>query len=536
MKLFKKLGIISLALTTLVGVASCDIESLNKNGAQINLDVDLNEKIELKVLYPNSGMSNTEFKKSRTTQYFEEITGYKVSYEQALSDMGNLVGNIMMSKLDYNMLKLESGTYMAMVSEGNFVDLKPALEKFGQNILNTIPQEAWDSVTQDGKIYAIPEIGFGQMIGSGLIWNMRQLNEVGITKTPETISEVHEALTKLQDKFGTEANNHQYHAFAMQAAQAYIEPLACAFDLNKDFYVNANNEVAHVMYSDNYLPYMKWLNELKRYNCISDEWQGYDCTKMIENFAKGNLGCAFLPYWYINSLVTSLAANKEFANEDEARESIAWSLHIKGDGTHGSAVQEKPKTLYYQSIGYYITIPAHMAEYGAYVIDWIDKRITDEAFEGYRLGEEGVHYEIVDSSDPDGIMVKIAGNDTYIKLKTKYKTQILPTSMYQTGVNPEVAKELWKISEISYNCWEILVDTDYDNIVGNALGMAPYIKGWSEIDIEARSWVLTYEQQIINANSDEVFDEKFNFMTTTWLQQKWTKEVNDNVQAWHKSK
>ena len=124
----------------------------------------------------------------------------------------------------------------------------------------------------------------------------------------------------------------------------------------------------------------------------------------------------------------------------------------------------------------------------------------------------------------------------YEELKTKYKTQILPTSMYQTGVNPEVAKELWKISEISYNCWEILVDTDYDNIVGNALGMAPYIKGWSEIDIEARSWVLTYEQQIINANSDEVFDEKFNFMTTTWLQQKWTKEVNDNVQAWHKSK
>ena len=35
MKLFKKLGIISLALTTLVGVASCDIESLNKNGGRI---------------------------------------------------------------------------------------------------------------------------------------------------------------------------------------------------------------------------------------------------------------------------------------------------------------------------------------------------------------------------------------------------------------------------------------------------------------------------------------------------------------------
>ena len=47
-----------------------------------------------------------------------------------------------------------------------------ALEKYGQNLLKTIPQEAWDAVTLDGKIYAIPEIGFGQMISCALVWNM----------------------------------------------------------------------------------------------------------------------------------------------------------------------------------------------------------------------------------------------------------------------------------------------------------------------------------------------------------------------------
>ena len=299
--------------------------------------------------------------------------------------------------------------------------------------------------------------------------------------------------------------------------------------------VNENNEVSHVMYSKQYQPYLKWLNSLVRDKIISAEWQGYTVSDILMNFSQGNLGCGYIPYWYINSLVTSLAANKDFANEEEAREALDWSLTIRGDGTHGSAVQEKGKTLYYESIGYYITIPVHMAEYGAYVIDWIDQRITDSAFEGYRLGDEGVHYNVVSADTLGAIKVKIGGEEKYIQLTKKYNSQILPTSMYQTGVNPKVAKELWKLSELSYNCWDILIETDYDNIVGNAIAMAPYIKGWSEIDIDARSWVITYEQQIINAESDAVFNDKMTFLTTEWLN-KWTKEVNANVQAWHKNK
>ena len=88
------------------------------------------------------------------------------------------------------MIKMESSTYFALVSGEAFVDLKPALEKYGQNLLKTIPQQAWDAVTVDGKIYAIPEVGFGQMRSSALVWNRRQLQEVGISKIPETMEEV----------------------------------------------------------------------------------------------------------------------------------------------------------------------------------------------------------------------------------------------------------------------------------------------------------------------------------------------------------
>ena len=528
-KVSRLLSLVFLLFLSVLALTSCGV-----TGTEINLNVDLNNKIALRTLYPNSGMSNSDFANGRTTKYFEELTGYQVTYEQALSDQTTIVQNISYSKQEYHMLKLEAGTFMATVSQDYYVDLKPALEKYGQNLLNTIPQEAWDAVTIDGKIYAIPEIGFGQMISCALVWNMRQLNEVGITKVPETFSEVHDAFMALQNHFSLD--NASYHAFAMQSAQAYIEPLASAFGLNKDFYENEEGKVTHVMYHDKYDDYITWLYNLVQANVISREWQGYSGTNIIEQFAKGNLGCAFMPYWNINSLVSSLAAGKDYANEDEARASLDWTLHVRGDGSHGTEVQDTPKSLYYESIGYYITVPAHMAEYGAYVIDWCDKRITEDGFLGYRLGDEGVHFNYTDANNPNGIKVTIKGEVKYIELLPKYDTEILPTSMYQTGVNPTVAKELWILSERSYKCWEILVETDYDNIVGNAIAMAPYIEGWSEIDIDCRSWVLTYEQQIINAKSQEKFDQVFNSLKTTWLKKYWTEKVSNNVQTWYDNK
>ena len=531
-KIFRGLTL-GLACLSAVGLTAC----FEYEEAVINLDVDLNQKIELNTLYPNSGMANTEFQSSRTTRYFEELTGYKVTYEQALDNQTTIVGNILLDQQPYHMLKLESGTYMAMVGDQNFVDLKPALEKYGQNILKTVPKEAWDAVTQDGKIYAIPEIGFGQMLGSALVWNMRQLNEVGITKVPETFTEVTDAFYALKNHFRTELGNEQYYAFAMQSACAYIEPLAAAFDLNKDFYENSKGEVEHVMFHDKYDDYLSYLNSLVRNQIISVEWQGYSGTNVYSEMAKGNLGCGYLPYWYINNLVASMATSSEYASEEEARNSLGWSLTIKGDGSYGTSVQSVGKTLYYQSIGYYITIPAHMAEYGAYVIDWIDQRITDSAFEGYRLGDLGVHYEYTTSSDKDAINVNIAGQDKYIKLLPAYNTDILPTSMYQTAVNPKVAKELWILSEQSYKCWKILLDeTDYDNIVGNAIAMAPYIQGWSEIDISSRSKVITYEQKIINDRNDTLFNEDLAALRKLWSSNYWTAEVSANVQSWYKNK
>ena len=525
-----------------------DVPSNNQTEPNLNPGIDFNNKPELRMLFPNSGLSNSEFDNCWATDYFEKQTGYKVKYEQSLSDQISDVSDILMNTRDYHMLKLESGVYNGFAShlETNFADLTDVLEKYGQDLLNKIPEEAWDAVRdENGRIYAIPETGFSGMIGTALVWNMDHLASIGYTEVPDTLGEVDDAFNKLQAKYGYDT---EYHAFAISSPNTYVNTLAAAFDCPKDFYENENGEISHVMFSQEYVNYTKWMTGLVDKQILSAMFASYDNQKIINNFALGNVSCGYLPYWTINSLIDKLL-EKQFLSEEEAREKLGWSLFIKGDGTAGSPVQEKAKYIAYDSVGYYCVVPNHMAVYAAYAVDWMNTKIKDEVFEGFKLGEEGVHYEWTTANDPEGIKIILpsTGKTKYVKVLSQYQVDILPISMYQTGANAEIAKELWPIVEKSYNAWSVLVPTeptkDYPyEVLGNAMEMAPYIPGWSNNDIYARSYVLTYEQNLYVDGLDN-YDEILTIMRAAWNKKYWNKmdnytgtTIGENVQAWYQSK
>lgn len=539
------IALLATLVSTLVALTYCEpfvewAERFKQDGSYELVEITDDNKPDLVTLFPNSGLSNSAFADGYLPDYFEELTGYKVDYQQALNGQDDLVQAILASKEPYHMLKLESGTYLKNVSNNAFVDLKPALEKYGKNLYGengvggVIPKEAWDAVTdaETGAIYAIPETGFSGMIMSALVWNMEQLEEVGITKVPETITEVNDAFYALQAHFGE--NNPLYHAFAMGGAQAYIQTLAAAWELPENFYVTGNNEISHVMYHPQYVKYMSWLTQLNEAKIISPGWEGFGAANLVTLFSQENLGCGYISYWNINDIVEKMSQSKGIS-EEEARANLGYSLLIRGTGDYGSVKQKEAKYLSYQTIGYYCAVPVHMAKYTPWVIDWIDQRITDEAFEGFRLGKEGLHFEYSNASDKDAIEVEISGETKYVKILPAYKTDILPGSMYQCGGNPKVGKELWCLSEQTYKAWPVLIEMDSPNAIKNPLSMCPYIAGWSEIDIECRSWVLTYEQQIINGKVSQI-ERRISSLKKNWVDKWWTSTVDANVQAWHKGK
>ena len=536
----------------------------DKANVQYEVEVDLNNKPTLTVLYPNSGMSDSDFKDSWTTKYYQETTGYNVNFYQTLGEQGDRVNTILAGQEEYHMLKLESGTFLKNQSQGAFVNLRPALEKYGKDLLKTIPQAAWDAVTdpETGAIYGIPEVGFAGMLGNALIWNIDQLEAAGVSDTiiekicnnsydnPITISEVTTALYALQNHFSQ--GNATYHAFTMAGAQAYIANIAAAFDLPENFFVDTDGKIKHTMYHSQYKPYMSYINQLVIDNVCSAGWKGYSSSDIISLFSKEQLGCAFMNYWSINDIVDKMAQNKGIS-EQEARDNVKWTLYIIGDGNYGTREQEEARYVSYSTIGYYCAIPVHMANYTSYVIDWMNTRITVENFEGYRLGQEGYHFDYTDENDPEGIEVLLSKRDEnnkavigedgkvvyetkYVKTYEAYNKEILPTSMYQCGVNPDVGKHLWILSEKSYNAWSVMVDNDLPCVLGNAIAMAPYIKGWSEIDIESRSWVLTVEQQMLNTLDATRIDSNISYLQKQWVKKFWKEEVDQAVQAWQQSK
>ena len=558
MKLKKGLRVLTMSMLLFVSIlclTSCDayeqwlLDNVYIEVKEANLNVDLNNKPELTTIFPASGLTDVEFANGWITKYFEKESGYKVKYEQFTSDETSAVTDIYMNQKPYHMMKLQSATYFPLLEEKdeNFTDLTDVLEIYGKDLLETIPEAAWDSVRdENGRIYAIPETGFSGMIGTALVWNMEHLASIGYTEVPDTLGEVDDAFNKLQEKYGK--GNVTYNAFATPSPLAYISPLASAFDCPEKFYENEKGEIQHVMFSKEYENYTRWMTGLVDKQILSAMFASYDNQKIINNFALGNVSCGYLPYYEINTLAERFATQQGLS-VDDARTKLDWTLFVKGDGTAGSPVQEKAKYIAYDSIGYYCVVPNHMADYAAYAVDWMNTKIKDTVYEGFRLGEEGVHYEWTTDGDPEGIKITLpsSGETKYVKLLPKYNKDILGISMYQTGGNPEVGTNLWVLSEVSYNAWSVLVpfeptpDYPYE-VLKNRMEMPPYIPGWSDVYSTSFTSVITNEQKMYTAGIEN-YEFQLNLMRGVWNDKFWHKKVKstgttieENVQAWYQAK
>lgn len=499
------------------------------------LDIDLENKPNLKGYYPNSGMSNSGFSNSFTTQISEELTGYSVEYTQDTSgNQKSAIENALLRKADYSFFKLESGSYEGVVGNQSLLNLKPFLEKFGQNLLEIIPENAWESVTLDGKIYAIPEISFSGygMQDDALVWNMSHLEAVGITKVPETISEINYAFKKLDEM--NSKNNINYSVLGLPGSQAMCNLLSSAFEVPDQFFEDENGVITPYIYHPNYQTYLNYLRSFVSNGYLFESWQGKLAIDVQTNLANGNHSVGYLSYWNVNSLVGAYSTLNK-VTEEEARENFGYTLRVKGDGESGSIVQEEGRLRASESIGYYMAIPSYQYEIAGYVIDWMDQRIKEENYKIITGGLEGVHYETVssDQAGNDGIIeITYDGETTYRKLLPQYNIDIEPNSMYATGVHPEVSRAYWPCREESYNCWEILYPLD-DTVIENPIAIRPYLEGWSSISITARSWIITYEQKYANDKTDATAQSTFEYLQRVFKTRYWKEDVAAEVQTWY---
>jgi putative aldouronate transport system substrate-binding protein len=82
------------------------------------------------------------------------------------------------------------------------IPLNDLIDKYGPNLKKVIPQSAWDFVTREGKIYAIPVINYVGNVGSERLLFVRKdyLDKVGITELPKTTDDFLNMLRAFRDK------------------------------------------------------------------------------------------------------------------------------------------------------------------------------------------------------------------------------------------------------------------------------------------------------------------------------------------------
>ncbi|HZG58099.1 extracellular solute-binding protein [Paenibacillus sp.] len=86
--------------------------------------------------------------------------------------------------------------YNKYVDKNVVIDLKPLLEKYGQNILKAYGQNAWDELSRDGKIYAIPQVDFPYGYAAWIRNDWLKTANLGV---PKSLSEFEQVLKTFRD-------------------------------------------------------------------------------------------------------------------------------------------------------------------------------------------------------------------------------------------------------------------------------------------------------------------------------------------------
>ncbi len=513
-------------------------------------------KIILNTYFPAFGQTNDKVKNGYIATHLKDITGYDVIYNQTSeSNADTQVQAMLTGKEAVDVLKISPTLFNNYVTDGYFTDLTEGIEKYAPN-LNTlceITDEQWEAVTYNDKIYAIPEVGHSTMVNVGLVWNMDHLHEVGINKIPETISEFDTAIRALQSHFGP--GNANYHAFGLAGTNADANPLTASFDVPKNWFENENGELENALFSDEMKNYLNYMHEIATLGVLANGWSTQLEANIVNNFVLGSCSVANLSYWNVTNLRESMIASyrgfpTNVVSENQKRNYVygeneheygiassdalvQWRVFLKGDGTHGTNVQEKGMARDSHGISYYIVVPVASAKRAAYALDWINLKNTEEATRLVCAGEEGVHYEYTNSDDPDAVKLQtsVEEEDEYIKLiQPAFNNDISGMSQYQTGVNPSVARKWWPASEKGFNAWECLV-TDESQLILDPFAVHPILENFAKVDLLAQNYIITQLQNIINKGGDTLENAR-----STYLSRYWQDDVKNEVNNWYKNK
>jgi putative aldouronate transport system substrate-binding protein len=268
-----------------------------------------------------------------------------------------------------------------------FLPLDDLIAEHGPNLLEKIPQEAWDSVTYDGKIYAIPDF-LSNPSRRGTAIRMDLLEQTGLD-VPQTIDEYLEVLRAFKE-LGVE------HPYQGREKFKYSDTFFGAFDaFPYQYELYEGQVVPKFMAGDKIKDALAFYNTLYKEGLLSQEFLTTQQPEYRSNIIAGKVGI-----WSMNAEEVNSWEQEIQNNVPEAEIAIIPSpTGPDGQGGH----------YWYGSTTRSFVINAETKVDPAVIIKFFDWQLTEEAErfftygiedDTYTLNEDGtVNYEVPEDTN-----------------------------------------------------------------------------------------------------------------------------------------
>lgn len=395
------------------------------------------------------------------------------------------------------------------VEEGIFIPLDDLLEEHGQNLLEFVPDEAWEQMRHpdDGKIYAIPEF-LSKPSRRAMVIRKDLLDQTGLP-IPETTDEYLEVLRAFRD-LGVE------HPFQGRENFHYADTFFGAFDA---------------------FPY-QWEYEEETDRVVPKfvAQNGEKAKKAVDfyrtMYEEGLIHSEFLTIPqpdYRRNIITGKAGMWSM----NAEEVVTWEQEMKNHVPDGEMlIIPAPKEpggrgghYYYQNVTRSYLIDRDSEADPADIVKFFDWMATDEAYEFFTYGIEGEDY----TKENGEIHYELKDDEQFLNTQT-YRTSwlwMVRDSTYTKGILEltEEGRELIQVFD------EILANEGHGTI--NFPGGLQALRDNPDIDVGgalAPEFWLTEAAKIITGREPLDYHDK---IVEDWLARGGEKAIEEATERYH---
>lgn len=319
----------------------------------------------------------------------EDYTGYKVEYDMLPADAAKDKLNLIIASQEPYDIIVYGGDIDAVITyakEGALMDLAPWLE-YAPKLNAAINDYERMTFTIGDALYAIgmqaPAFGgAGGAVNETVFFRQDYLDDLGVAM-PTTTDEMADVLRAL--KGYQNAQSGETIPLTMTGKQVVFSTIIGAFGIPNEWNEAEDGTIVHRVTDPRMKDYLAYMKGLYQEGLLDVEFPANQSSNVNEKFSTGVAGSAYLSVYGYESFGDSM---KELQPES-AISYMPPLVGPNGDIGLGARAGGMDRIAF---------VPASCQNI-EYVIDFMEKKLSDEAFLDLTIGKEGVHFTVDENGE-----------------------------------------------------------------------------------------------------------------------------------------